>query len=110
MKNLIMHPKAGEAIRRFPDEVKDKLGQSLFDIQQGLKLTMPKSRPMPTVAMGAEELRVKGKDGIFRAFYHTKDERGILLFHAFVKKTQQTPFLEIELGKKRLKELLDEKD
>ena len=29
-------------------------------------------------------------------------------FHAFVKKTQRTPPLEIELARKRLKELLDE--
>jgi len=59
--------------------------------------------------LGAEELRVKGRDGIYRTFYYTKDARGILVFHAFVKKTQKTPPLEIELGRKRLKELQDEK-
>jgi len=33
---------------------------------------------------------------------------GVLVFHAFAKKTQRTPPpLEIELAKKRLKELLD---
>jgi len=29
------------------------------------------------------------------------------VFHAFVKKTQQTPESEIELGGRRLKEILD---
>lgn len=104
-----MHPKAREAIRNFPEEIKDKLGQSLLDIQKGFKLTMPKSRPMPSVAVGVEELRVKGKDGIYRAFYYARNDKGILLFHAFVKKTQNTPPLEIELGRRRLKELLYEK-
>lgn len=105
-----MHPKAREAVRAFPKDIKDKLGQSLFEVQIGHKLGMPKSKPMPSVFPGAEELRVKGQDGIYRAFYYTRDERGVLLFHVFVKKTQKTPPLEIELGRKRLKELLNEKD
>jgi len=53
------------------------------------------------------ELRVKGKDGNFRAFYYAASLRGVLVFHAFVKKTQRTAPLEIELARKRLKELLD---
>ena len=63
---------------------------------------------MPRVAAGVSELRVKEEDGSFRSFYYTASKRGVLVFHAFVKKTQRTPPLEIELGKKRLKELLDE--
>jgi phage-related protein len=62
---------------------------------------------MPAVAPGVSELRVKGEDGIFRVFYFTATNKGILVFHAFAKKTQRTPPLEIELAKKRLKELLD---
>jgi phage-related protein len=62
---------------------------------------------MPTVAPGVSELRVKGEDGIFRVFFFTATAKGILVFHAFAKKTQRTPPLEIELAKKRLKKLLD---
>jgi phage-related protein len=69
---------------------------------------MPNSRPMPGVAAGVSELRVMGEDGNFRAFYYTASMQGVLVFHAFVKKTQRTPPLEIELGRKRLQELLDE--
>jgi len=57
------------------------------------------------VAAGVSELRVKGEDGSFRAFYYTASPRGVLVFHAFVKNTGRTPPLEIELGKKRFKEL-----
>jgi phage-related protein len=68
---------------------------------------MPNSRPMPAVAAGVSELRLRGQDGIFRVFYYTAAPQGVLVFHAFVKKTQQTPPLEIDLARKRLKELLD---
>ena len=73
----------------------------------GERLGMPNSRPMPEVAAGVSELRVKGEDGRFRAFYYIASSQGVLVFHAFVKKTKRTPPLELELAKKRLKELLD---
>lgn len=62
---------------------------------------------MPAVSARVSELRVKGADGSFRAFYYTASPQGILVFHAFGKKTQRTPPLEIDLARKRLKELLD---
>jgi phage-related protein len=77
-------------------------------LQLGEQLVMPNSRPMPGVAAGVWELRVKREDGSFRAFYYAVSFRGVLVFHAFVKKTQRTPPLEIELGRKRLKELQSE--
>ena len=48
----------------------------------------------------------RSADGIYRAFYYTAAPQGVLVFHAFIKKTRRTPPLEIELGRKRLKELL----
>jgi phage-related protein len=68
---------------------------------------MPNSRPMPRVAPGVAELRVKGEDGVYRAFYYTASPRGVLVFHAFAKKTQRTLPLEIEMGRRRFKEILD---
>jgi phage-related protein len=40
-------------------------------------------------------------------FYYTASAAGILVFHAFAKKTQRTSDSEVELARKRLKELLD---
>ncbi|MGO9971102.1 MAG: type II toxin-antitoxin system RelE/ParE family toxin [Bryobacteraceae bacterium] len=94
-------------MRRFPKEARVRLGKDLFRLQIGEQMAMPVSRPMPVVSAGVSELRVKGKDGIFRVFYYLASRKGVLVFHAFVKKTQQTPPLEIELARKRLKELLD---
>ena len=50
---------------------------------------------------------VAAADGNFRVFYYTASPLGVLVLHAFIKKTQRTPPLEIELAKKRLKELFD---
>ena len=63
---------------------------------------------MKSVGQGCHELRVKGKDGAYRAFYFTKVRDKLLIFHAFKKKTQKTPKKEIEQGKKSLKEMLYE--
>jgi phage-related protein len=70
-------------------------------------LALPQSRPMPAVAAGVAELRVRGRDGVFRVFYYTATADGVLVFHAFRKKTQQTPPLHLELARQRLKELID---
>jgi phage-related protein len=107
VRPIIFHPKAREVIRRFPKEVRVRLGRGLFRLQMGEQLGMPNSRRMPGVSAGVSELRVKGEDGSFRAFYYTASSQGVLVFHAFVKKTRRTPPLEIEVARKRLKELLD---
>lgn len=107
MRPIVFHPKARQAIRRFPKDVRVRLGKGLFRLQTGELIGMPDSRPMSGVAAGVSELRVAGADGSFRAFYYAASSRGVLVFHAFVKKTQRTPPLEIELARKRLKELFD---
>lgn len=107
MRPIVFHPKAQQAIRRFPKDVRVRLGKGLFRLQMGELIGMPDSRPMPGVAAGVSELRVGGADGCFRAFYYAASSRGVLVFHAFVKKTQRTPPMEIELARKRLKELFN---
>ena len=108
VKAAIFHPAVRAAIRSFPEDVRQELGKAIYDLQKGAVLAMPLSRPMPSIEPGAAELRIRDKTGIYRTFYYSRSVRGILVFHAFVKKTQATPVREIDLGKKRLKELLHE--
>ncbi len=105
MKAALFHPKARAALKLFPEDVRRELGKAIFDLQKGAKLSMPLSRPMPSVAQGVEELRVKDRMGVYRVFYLAKLAEAILIFHAFTKKTQRTPPREIALGQKRLKEM-----
>lgn len=75
-------------------------------LANGELLGMPLSRPMQNVAHGVHELRVKSSTGQYRVFYFVKVREAILVFHMFKKKTQQTPKVEMEIGRGRLGEML----
>lgn len=54
---------------------------------------------------GLFEIRSKGKEGIGRSFYCTLKGKEIVILHSFVKKSQKTPKKELNLAKKRMKEV-----
>ena len=70
----------------------------------GPSLRLPHSRALGD---GLFELRPRGRSGIGRAFYCFMVGRRVVVLHAFIKKTQQTPDRELKLARKRLKELQD---
>jgi phage-related protein len=100
----VFHPAAKKMIREFPEGVRKELGEAIAKLQLGEMLSMPLSRPMPSVGAGVSELRVKDEAGEWRAFYVVKMAEAVYVFHAFGKKTQETLSREIKLGQKRLKE------
>jgi len=108
MKRAAFHHSIQETIRSFPIGTKKALGKVILELQNGVSIGMPLSKAMPSIARGVHEIRLKDKDGIYRVFYFTKVKDKILIFHAFQKKTQKTPKKDIDLAKKRLKEMLDE--
>lgn len=105
LKPVVFHPAAKQEIKTFPEPVRKEMGGLLFDLQKGKMLVMPHSKPMPSIAVGAHELRVRDSDGIYRAFYYLKHKAGIIVFHCFQKKSQKTPLREIQKGIKYFKEL-----
>ena len=52
------------------------------------------------------EMRMTGRDGIARALYVTRVGRRVVVLRVFVKKTQKTPNSEIEIAKRRAKEIV----
>lgn len=106
VRSIRLHAKARDTIKAFAKPVRQDIGELLLKLQVGISIGMPYSRPMPSVSKGVHELRLKNADGLYRVFYYLKSEQGILVFHAFTKKTQKTPQVEIELAKKRLKEII----
>jgi phage-related protein len=105
-----IHKKAREAIRGFSKQVRRELGSALMKVQLGMTLGFPLSRPMPSVHPGVCEFRFRDSNGIQRVLYYLKSQRGILVFHAFTKKSQKTPQSEISLEQKRLKEMLSDEE
>jgi phage-related protein len=71
-------------------------------IEFGANLGMPHTRAMGD---GLFELRLKGKEGIARVFYCTLVGQRIIMLHSFVKKSQKTPGKELELARRRMKEI-----
>lgn len=71
-------------------------------MEHGPNLRMPHSKAM---GEGMFELRPKGKEGIGRAFYCYLVRRRVVVVHAFVKKTQQTPERDLTLARKRVAEV-----
>ena len=106
MKSIIFHPKALEYLRDEDPVIRREIGEALRDLQKGLRLGMPLSRPMQVVAPGVHELRVRGPSTTVRVFYYVKLADAILVFHAFQKKTQKTPKHELITGQQRLKEVV----
>jgi len=68
----------------------------------GPNLGMPHTRALKG---GLFELRLKSSEGIGRVFYFTLSGREIKMLHCFVKKTQQTPERELDIARKRMKEV-----
>lgn len=73
-------------------------------IDYGPNLRLPHSRAM---GQGLFELRPRGKSGIGRVFYCFVVKQRVVVLHAFIKKTQQTPDRELKIARKRMKELND---
>lgn len=65
----------------------------------GPNLGMPFTR---SLGDGLFEIRMKGKEGIGRAFFCTVIDRKILILHVFIKKSQKIPEKEINIARKRL--------
>jgi phage-related protein len=70
--------------------------------EHGPSLRLPHSRAFGD---GLFELRPRGRSGIGRAFYCFVVGRRVVILHAFIKKTQQTPDSELKTARKRLKEI-----
>lgn len=102
----VFHPQALAAIQSYPKLVQKALGKAILDLQRGNSLKMPLARPMPDIAAGAHELRIKDETGAYWVFYVIRLSLGVVIFHAFRKQTQKTPPREITLAKKRLREMM----
>lgn len=65
-------------------------GYLLRRLQQGVKLGLPHSRPMPAIGTRCHELRVRDEGHNWRLFYRL-DPDAILILGVYEKKTQKTP-------------------
>jgi phage-related protein len=83
-------------------EARLEAGYLLRRLQQGEKLSMPQSRPMPSVGLRCHELRINDEHKTWRIMYRIEID-SIVILEVFEKKTNQTSKSVIETCKKRIK-------
>ena len=86
----------------FTREARLEAGYLLRLLQEGEKLGLPQSRPMPSIGRRCHELRVVDENVTWRIVYRT-DPDAIVILNIFAKKTAQTPKRIIDICKQRIK-------
>ena len=92
-------------IEVLPQAIRGDLADVLARLDAGLILSMPLSRPMPGIGQGVHELRLKDRSGAYRVVYALVQRDTVHVLHAFKKTTRGTPARNLELARKRLKEV-----
>ncbi len=78
-------------------------GFLLRKLQQGELLSMPQSRPMPTIGSHCHELRIVDINTTWRIVYRI-DVDAVLILEVFSKKTRETPQSVINICRNRIKD------
>lgn len=96
-----------KSLREMPFGGRRALGFQLERVQQGYEPLDWK--PIPSVGSGVYEIRARDDAGAYRMMYVSKFDDAIYVLHCFVKKTQKTSKLDIELARSRYHALLRDK-
>lgn len=104
MKPITWLGNSHQTIKEYPVDVRQEIGYNLDKVQRGLEPFDWK--PMSSIGQGVKEIRIHEQNE-YRVLYVASFQETIYVLHSFIKKTQQTPKKDIDLGKKRFKELLN---
>ena len=84
-------------------EARVEAGYLLRLLQKRMTLSLPQSRPMPSVGARCHELRINDVGSTWRVLYRI-DSNAIVVLHVFAKKTPQTPKRVVDICRRRLRE------
>jgi phage-related protein len=85
----------------FSLEARLEAGYLFRKLQRGKLLSLPHSRPMPSIGARCHELRINDKNSTWRIVYRL-DADAIVIVEVFQKKTRQTPDKIIKACQQRL--------
>lgn len=100
-----MLKQAQKELQNAPRDIKEDIFSLFEDLMDGKLLSMPISRPLPSVAKGLHELRLSGRSGEYRIFYVIVVGLAIYVVHAADKKTQKASKRTVELIQSRIRSL-----
>ena len=98
-----------QPVKEWIDKLEFKLQLKIFrafELLEEFSITLktPYVKPLEEKLF---ELRVKDSKGIYRIIYFAYTNRQFIMLNGFVKKSQKTPKREIEIAKKRMREVLE---
>jgi len=103
MKQVVFMGDALVQIRSFPPGARQDAG---FQIDKVQRDELPDEwKPMKTIGKSVREIRIKEASGQYRVIYLTRLKDSVYVLHAFQKKTRQTKKSDIDLARKRLREI-----
>lgn len=91
-----------EWLKSLPREDMKRIGFDIKTVQYGYPIGMPLTRILHGTG-GLEEVRCNISNGIARVIFYVENNRMVLL-HAFIKKSQETPKKELDVAIKRYKD------
>lgn len=92
-----------QRIRAFPAAIRLEVGYQIETLQLG---GQPSDfKPMPTIGIGVEEVRVRGGPGAYRLIYTARMADAIVVLHAFQEKSRSTSRLDLQIAKTRFNQL-----
>jgi len=95
-----------ESLRRFPESARQDAGFQLDKVQRGRD---PDDwKPMRSIGPGVKEIRIRDVTGAFRVIYLATLADAVYVLHCFQKKSEQTSNKDIQLARKRYKDLMGE--
>jgi phage-related protein len=86
----------------FSPAARIEAGVLLRRLQRGEQLSIPHSRPMPSIGPRCHELRINDADATWRIIYRI-DADAIIIGEVFSKKTGKTPKAVIDICKRRFR-------
>lgn len=86
----------------FSENARIEAGYLLRQLQKGVVLSLPQSRPMPSIGTQCHELRINDENLTWRIIYRIYTD-AILILEVFEKKTNKTPRSVIDICKQRIK-------
>jgi phage-related protein len=93
-----------EDLRRLPEGARETAGFQLFKVQQGHE--PDNGKPMPTVGLGVQEIRIRDEDSAYRVLFVAKFEEAVYVLHVFEKRSRKTARSDLALAKIRYADLL----
>ncbi len=93
-----------KCLRDFPKDVRHDAGYQLDKVQRG---DQPDDfKPMPTIGKGVEEIRVSDSTSACQVIYVARRAQAVYVLHALQKKTQTTPKYDLQIAKRRFRQML----